>query len=186
LMLSFLPLGIDSESIQSINTYPFDAFQTHADLLRPTSRGRLWIDSDDPAKPPRFFFNYLQTDHDRIALRSAVKLIREVHAQPAFAPFRGAELVPGSSVAEDEDIDAWVRRTVETGYHPVGTCKMGPSADRSAVVGPDCRVHGLEGLRVVDASIMPSAVSGNTNAATIMIAEKASDDIMQSSSIKAA
>ena len=177
LMLSFLPLGIDSESIQSINTYPFDAFQTHADLLRPTSRGRLWLDSTDPAAPPRFLFNYLETQHDRDSMRAAVRLIRDVHAQRAFDPFRGAEIVPGADVSSDADIDAWVRRTVETGYHPVGTCKMGPATDAGAVVDEACRVHGVEGLRVVDASIMPSVVSGNTNAATIMIAEKASDMI---------
>jgi choline dehydrogenase len=177
LMLSFLPLAIDSDAIQSINTYPHDGFQTHADLLRPTSRGRLTLADADPATPPRFVFNYLETEHDRYALRTAVKLIREVHGQPALAPYRGEELAPGAEVGSDAEIDAWVRRTVETGYHPVGTCKMGPEGDRAAVVGPDCRVHGVAGLRVVDASVMPSVVSGNTNAATIMIAEKASDAI---------
>ncbi|MFO1038671.1 MAG: choline dehydrogenase [Geminicoccaceae bacterium] len=177
LMLSFLALAIDSESIQSINTYPHDGFQTHADLLRPTSRGRLWLSNPHPTVPPRFVFNYLETQHDRDALRNAVKLIREIHAQPALAPYRGPELAPGESVRSDAEIDAWIRRTVETGYHPVGTCKMGPETDRTAVVDPDCRAHGLAGLRVVDASVMPRVVSGNTNAATIMIAEKASDAI---------
>ena len=186
LMLSFLPLGINSESIQSINSYPFDAFQTHADLLRPTSRGRLWLASADPATPPRFVFNYLRTQQDRDALRSAVRLIRTVHAQAAFAPFRGEEIVPGAAIQSDTEVDTWIRRTVETGYHPVGTCKMGPASDSSAVVDEACRVHGIEGLRVVDASIMPSVVSGNTNAATIMIAEKASDLIGSGESMRRA
>ena len=180
LMLSFLPLAIDSESIQSINSYPHDGFQTHADLLRPTSRGRLTLADTSPTTPPRFVFNYLETEHDREALRTAVRLIREVHAQPALAPFRGPELAPGPEIRSAAEVDAWIRRTVETGYHPVGTCKMGPAGDDTAVVDPDCRVHGLAGLRVIDASVMPAVVSGNTNAATIMIAEKASDGILGS------
>lgn len=180
LMLSFLPLAIDSESIQSINSYPHDGFQTHADLLRPTSRGRLMLADTSPTTPPRFVFNYLETEHDREALRTAVRLIREVHAQPALAAFRGAELAPGPEIRSAPEVDAWIRRTVETGYHPVGTCKMGPAGDDTAVVDPDCRVHGLAGLRVIDASVMPAVVSGNTNAATIMIAEKASEGILGS------
>jgi choline dehydrogenase len=175
LQLAFLPLAIDSDSLQSMNSYPTDGFQTHADLVRPTSRGRMTLASADPTVAPRFVMNYLQTQSDRDALRIAVKLIREIHAQPAFAPFRGPEIKPGEAVRSDAEIDAWVRATVETGYHPVGTCKMGPDSDPTAVVDPACRVHGVEGLRVVDASVMPSIVSGNTNAATIMIAEKASD-----------
>jgi choline dehydrogenase len=175
LQLSFLPLAINSDSLQSMNSYPTDGFQTHADLVRPTSRGRLFLASADPAVPPRFVMNYLQTQEDRDALRIAVKLIREVHAQPGFAAYRGPEIKPGADVRTDAEIDAWVRATVETGYHPVGTCKMGPDSDPTAVVDPTCRVHGIGSLRVVDASIMPSIVSGNTNAATIMIGERASD-----------
>ena len=178
LMLSFCPLAIDSESIQSINSYPFDGFQTHADLLRPTSRGRMSLADASPTTPPRLLFNYLQTQHDRDVLRSAVRQIREVHAQNAFAAYRAEELKPGPDVNSDAEVDAWIRKTVETGYHPVGTCKMGPETDTMAVVDPECRVHGLTGLRVVDASVMSSVVSGNTNAATIMIAEKASDMIL--------
>ena len=184
-MLSFLPLAIDSESIQSINSYPHDGFRTHADLLRPTSRGQLTLADAEPTTPPRFVFNYLQTEHDREALRTAVRMIREVHGQPALAPFRGEELAPGAHVGSDAEVDAWIRRTVETGYHPVGTCKMGPEGDRTAVVDPECRVHGVAGLRVVDASVMPGVVSGNTNAATIMIAEKASDAIRGSTAAAA-
>jgi choline dehydrogenase len=103
-----------------------------------------------------------------------VHLTREILAQPALTPYRGEELNPGDAIQRDEDIDAWVRRNVETCYHPVGTCRMGLNPAGN-VVDPECRVHGVAGLRVVDASIMPAIVSGNTNAPTIMIAEKVSD-----------
>jgi choline dehydrogenase len=105
-----------------------------------------------------------------------VKLAREVFAQDAFEPYRGPELMPGAHVTRDEQIDAFVRKTAETIYHPVGSAKMGH--DEDSVVDPSLKVRGLEGLRVVDASVMPSLVSGNTNAPTIMIAEKASDMIL--------
>jgi choline dehydrogenase len=106
-------------------------------------------------------------------LRTSVRLTREILAQSALTPFRGEELSPGPALKTDAEIDAFVRRGVETCYHPVGTCRMGTSKD--CVVDAECRVHGTTGLRVVDASVMPSIVSGNTNAPTIMIAEKASD-----------
>ncbi len=107
---------------------------------------------------------------------SASQLLREILAQPALAPYRGAELFPGPGVRSKDEIDAWVRQAVETCYHPVGTCRMGMASEHSAVVVDDAlRVHGIDGLRVVDASIMPSIVSGNTNAPTIMIAERAAD-----------
>jgi choline dehydrogenase len=109
-------------------------------------------------------------------LREGVKLAREVFAQEAFDPYRGPELMPGAHVTRDEQIDAFVRKTAETIYHPVGSAKMGH--DEDSVVDPSLKVHGIEGLRVVDASVMPSLVSGNTNAPTIMIAEKTSDMIL--------
>ncbi|KAK1786584.1 hypothetical protein P4O66_003032 [Electrophorus voltai] len=110
-------------------------------------------------------------------LRQCMKLAREIFAQKAFAPFRGPEVLPGAAVQSDKDIDALVRRKAESAYHPSCTCKMGRPTDRAAVVDPETRVYGLDGLRVVDASIMPSMVSGNLNAPTIMIAEKAADAI---------
>ena len=114
---------------------------------------------------------------DRADMRQGVKLLREVLAQKALEPYRGAEIFPGPEIRSDEEIDAWVRRAVETCYHPVGTCRMGPATEAGAVVDDRLRVHGLDGLCVVDASVMPAIVSGNTNAPTIMIAEKASDMI---------
>ena len=105
-------------------------------------------------------------------------MMREVAAQPALASLRGEELTPGESVQSDEEIDAWMRASAETIYHPVGTCRMGPAHDPMAVVDDDLRLIGLAGLRVVDASVMPTLVGGNTNAPTIMIAEKAADLIL--------
>jgi choline dehydrogenase len=139
--------------------------------------GRVAAQSADARTPPSILFNYLQRQRDRDDFRRSVVLIREILAQAALDPYRGAELFPGPGVKSDAAIDAWVRQAVETCYHPVGTCKMARDSDANAVVDDQLRVHGVEGLRVVDASIMPSIVSGNTNAPTIMIAEKAADMI---------
>ena len=108
-------------------------------------------------------------------MRDGVRMVRKIVAQKAMAPYLGPEIWPGAPTQTDEEIDAWIRETAETIYHPVGTAKMGH--DEMAVVDERCRVHGLEGLRVIDASVMPTLVGGNTNAPTIMIAEKISDDI---------
>jgi choline dehydrogenase len=120
--------------------------------------------------------NYLEAEEDRRAMREGTKIARDIFAQAAFDPYRGPELMPGAHVRTDDQIDAWIRKTAETIYHPVGSAKMGKDAD--SVVDPSLKVYGIEGLRVVDASIMPALVSGNTNAPTIMIAEKASDMIL--------
>jgi choline dehydrogenase len=159
----------------TVETRPEHAFQVHIDLLRPESLGRVEALSADARQPPSILFNYLQSPRDREDFRVSVELLREVLAQKALDPYRGEELFPGPEVRGGEEIDAWVRQAVETCYHPVGTCKMGIASDRLAVVDDELRVHGLSGLRVVDASIMPSIVSGNTNAPTIMIAERAAD-----------
>jgi len=151
-------------------------YMAHVCQLRPESRGYISLKSSDPLAAPLIQPNYLEADEDRRALREGVKLAREVFAQKAFDAYRGPELMPGAHVMRDEQIDLFVRKTAETIYHPVGSAKMGTGAD--CVVDPSLRVHGLQGLRIVDASIMPSLVSGNTNAPTIMIAEKASDMIL--------
>lgn len=152
-----------------------DGFSLHLCQLRPESRGRIGLHSADPLADPLIEANYLATPEDRRVLRDAVKIGRDVASQAALDPYRDAELAPGADVRSDADIDAWVRATAETIYHPVGTCRMGD--DARAVVDGGLRVRGLAGLRVVDASVMPSLVSGNTNAPTIMIAEKAADMI---------
>jgi choline dehydrogenase len=154
-----------------------DGFSLHLCQLRPESRGRIALASADPLADPLIFANYLSQPEDRRVMRECVKIGRDVASQAALDPYRDEELAPGKDVRSDADIDAWVRRTAETIYHPVGTCKMGADGDPSAVVDAELKVRGIDGLRVVDASVMPTLVGSNTNAPTIMIAEKAADMI---------
>ena len=154
-----------------------EAFQVHAGTMRETSRGWIRIRSDDPHKHPEIQPNYLSTEQDRKEMRDAVKLTREIFAQKGFDPYRGEEIQPGPHVRTDAEIDAFIRAKADSAYHPCGTCKMGDVNDRDAVVDPKARVRGIDNLRIVDASIMPSVVSGNLNAPTIMIAEKCADMI---------
>jgi choline dehydrogenase len=136
------------------------------------------LTSADPRHPPGIRFNYLQTEQDRLEFRTGIKLTREIFAQKAFDPYRGAELAPGPDVKTDQEIDAHLRRKAESAYHPSCSCKMGLATDPLAVVDDEGRVHGVDALRVIDASIIPNVVSGNLNAPTIMIAEKLSDAIL--------
>ena len=154
-----------------------DGFTFHVCQLRPESRGRVGLKSADPMDDPAIFANYLAADEDRRALREGVRMMRKVAEQSALKPYVTAEYAPGAAVQTDAEIDAWIRKTAETIYHPVGTCRMGADGDPMAVVDAQCRVQGIAGLRVVDASVMPTLVGGNTNAPTIMIAEKISDVI---------
>ena len=144
--------------------------------LRPESRGEVTLGSADPLAPPRIFYNYLATETDRAIHHRALTMAREMHAQSAFDPFRGDELDPGPACTTAADVEAYVARVASSHFHPVGTCRMG--SDERAVVDPQLRVNGIEGLRVVDASIMPRLVGANTNAPAIMIAEKAADLIL--------
>lgn len=144
-------------------------------LMRPTSRGRVWIDSADPTAKPKFVFNYLSTADDMSQAVAAVKLTRLLTAQSAWNQYRDIELKPGPSVVSDDEIAAYLRKVVGTQYHPCGTCRMG--RDELSVVDEAGRVHETDNLRIVDASIMPSIVSGNLNAPVIMVAEKLSDCI---------
>ena len=150
-------------------------FQAHISQMRPTSRGFVRLRSSDPFAPPVIQFNHLQTENDRQEFRDALKLTREIIAQDALAPYRGRELSPGIDVTSDRDVDAFARATGETEHHPACTCKMG--YDDMAVVDRETRVHGVDGLRVVDASIMPQIVTANLNATCIMLGEKAADMI---------
>ncbi|XP_004419882.1 PREDICTED: choline dehydrogenase, mitochondrial [Ceratotherium simum simum] len=154
-----------------------EAYQVHVGTMRGTSVGWLKLRSANPQDHPVIQPNYLSTETDIEDFRRCVKLTREIFAQKALAPFRGKELQPGSHVQSDKEIDAFVRAKADSAYHPSCTCKMGQPSDPTAVVDPQTRVLGVENLRVVDASIMPSVVSGNLNAPTIMIAEKAADII---------
>jgi len=155
-----------------------DGFTLHVCQLRPESRGAVGLRSADPFDDPTILGNYLAADEDRRALREGVRMAREVVAQAALDPYRDAEYAPGADVRADADIDAWIRAKSETIYHPVGTCRMGAAGDPLAVVDDQLRVQGVAGLRVIDASVMPTLVGGNTNAPTIMIAERAADLIL--------
>ena len=150
-------------------------YTVHACALRPRSRGALRLKSNDPAQPAAIHANYLSDaeGYDLKMMVEGVRLSREILAQTAFDAYRGPEIFPGVDASDDRALETFVRRKAETIYHPVGTCRMGIDAD--AVVDSELRVHGLRGLRVVDASIMPSLPGGNTNAPTIMIAEHAAD-----------
>ncbi|MES2033245.1 MAG: choline dehydrogenase [Pseudomonadota bacterium] len=152
-----------------------DGFTLHVCQLRPESRGKVGLRSADPTDDPTIFANYLATEEDRRAVREGVRIARDVASQAALDPYRGDEYSPGKSVQTDAEIDAWIRAKAETIYHPVGTCRMGVDGDALAVVDDQLRVQGIEGLRVVDASVMPTLIGGNTNAPTIMIAEKIAD-----------
>ena len=145
-------------------------------VLRPESRGSIHVRSGDPAQAPSIRFNFLSDELDRRVLIDSVRWVRRVLAAKAMDDFRDAELKPGPEVESDDEIVGWIRATAETAFHPVGTCKMG--RDPMAVVDERLRVHGVAGLRVADGSIMPTLVSGNTNAACIMIGEKASEMIL--------
>lgn len=174
LQYHFLPMAVSYDGTASATCH---GYQAHVGPMRATSRGRVKLRSDDPRQHPSILFNYMSTEQDRTEMRAAVRLTREIMAQDAFAPYRGDELAPGRAVQTDAEIDAFIRQLGESAYHPCGTCKMGDASDRMAVVGEDLTLHGIDGLRVVDASVMPSIVSGNLNAPTIMIAEKAADII---------
>jgi choline dehydrogenase len=151
-------------------------FMAYFNLARPESRGTIKIRSTDPRQHPSIQPNYLGASKDVQTMREGIRIGRKILAQKAFDPYRGEEYGPGSKAKSDADIDSYVRQTSETIYHPVGTCKMG--SDPLAVVDSELRVHDVPGLRVIDASIMPRLVSGNTNAPTIMIAEKGADFIL--------
>ena len=150
-------------------------FQVHVGHNKPASRGWVRITSPAPLDKPSIQFNYLDNEHDREGFRQCVRLTREIIAQPALAPYRGAEIQPGESVQSDDEIDAFVRKFSESAYHPACTCKMG--VDDLAVVDPQTCVRGIDGLRVVDASIFPIITNGNLNAPTIMVAERVADII---------
>jgi choline dehydrogenase len=152
-----------------------EGFMASANVCRPRSRGRVTIASADPLQAPLIDPNYLADPEDMRTARESLRIARRLIAQSAFDEFRSAEYAPGDAVQSDEALDAYIRATAMSIYHPVGTCRMG--TDPMAVVDSRLRVHGIDGLRVVDASVMPSIVSGNTNAATMMIAERAADFI---------
>jgi choline dehydrogenase len=169
IQLHFLPvLVVDHGRVQMKK----NGYSLHVCTLRPESTGTIRLKSKDPKEHPLIDANYLAERKDLDTLIKGVKMGREIFAQSGLDPYRADEFQPGAAVKTDADIEQWVRAKCETIYHPVGTCKMGADNDPMAVVDNQCRVRGLEGLRVVDASVMPTLIGGNTNAPTIMIAER--------------
>jgi choline dehydrogenase len=170
----FLPVAVTYDGSSMASEH---GFQAHVGPMRSKSRGWVRLRSRDPREYPQIRFNYLSHEDDMVEMRQCVRLTRELFAQPAFDRYRGREIQPGPAVQSDAEIDAFVRAKVESAYHPSCSCKMGSAADPLAVVDNEARVFGLENLRVVDSSIMPSITNGNLNAPTIMIAEKMADHI---------
>jgi len=148
----------------------------NVNVLRSESTGSIHIKSSDPAEPPAIRFNFLSTEHDRTGVLAAIRKGRELMATSPMKEVTGEEIAPGAHLQKDDELIEWVRNNAETTYHPTGTCKMG--ADALAVVDSALRVHGIQGLRVADASIMPTLTSGNTNAPTIMIGEKCAELVL--------
>jgi choline dehydrogenase len=171
----FLPMAVSYDGSSLAQEH---GFQAHVGPMRSKSKGWVRLASPDPADKPRIFFNYLSEADDWVEMRACVRLTREIFAQKAFDRYRGREIQPGADVQTDEQIDAFVRDKVESAYHPSCSCRMGDENDPMAVVDPQAEVRGLDGLRVVDSSIMPSITTGNLNAPTIMLAEKAADHIL--------
>lgn len=171
----FLPAAMRYDGKAAVKGH---GYQVHVGPNKPTSRGKVWISSDNPDAPPKIQFNYLSTEQDKIDWRSCIRLTREILQQPALANYSGGEIQPGDNINSDEEIDAWVKKNVESAYHPSCSCKMGAVTDNMAVVDSQCRVRGIKNLRVVDSSIFPVITNGNLNAPTLMVAEKAADLIL--------
>ncbi|HGP4174100.1 TPA: choline dehydrogenase [Pseudomonas aeruginosa] len=168
----FLPVAINYNGSKGVQEH---GFQAHMGSMRSPSRGRIHLKSRDPRQHPSILFNYMSHEQDWQEFRDGIRLTREIMNQPALDPYRGRELSPGASVQSDAELDEFIRNHAETAFHPSCSCKMG--SDDMAVVDGQGRVHGMEGLRVVDASIMPLIITGNLNATTIMMAEKIADRI---------
>ncbi len=171
----FLPMAVSYDGSSLAQEH---GFQAHVGPMRSKSRGSVRLRSREPLDKPRILFNYMSDTEDWVEMRACVRLTREIFAQRAFDRYRGRELQPGDAVQSDAQIDAFIREKAESAYHPSCSCKMGAQEDPKAVVDPETRVRGMQNLRVVDSSIMPSVTTGNLNAPTIMLAEKAADHIL--------
>ena len=173
--LHFLPAAVRYDGTQAFDGH---GFQVHLGPNKPGSRGRVSIDAANADAQPRILFNYLTQADDVRVWRACLRLVRKIMRQPALDRFRGEEIQPGAGVETDTEIDRWVRGNAESAYHPSCTCRMGDAGDDAAVVDHECRVRGLERLRVVDSSVFPSITNGNLNAPTIMVAERVADMIL--------
>ena len=171
----FLPIAVRYDGKVAAGGH---GFQAHVGPMRSKSRGAVTLRSADPSAPPVIRFNYMSHPDDWTEFRAAIRLTREIFAQPAMAPYVKSELQPGPEVQTDDEIDAFLREHVESAYHPCGTARMGRRSDPMAVVDPECRVIGVEGLRLADSSVFPQVTNGNLNAPSIMVGEKAADHIL--------
>ncbi|HEY9040530.1 MAG TPA: choline dehydrogenase [Roseovarius sp.] len=171
----FLPMAVRYDGQAAAEGH---GFQAHVGPMRSASRGRVSLASSDPAEAPHIAFNYMAHDSDWEDFRRCIRLTREIFGQAAFDPYRGKEIQPGADLQSDEQLNAFIAEHAESAYHPCGTCRMGAVDDADAVVDPECRVIGVEGLRVADSSIFPRITNGNLNAPSIMAGEKASDMIL--------
>lgn len=171
----FLPIAVRYDGQVAAEGH---GFQAHVGPMRSQSRGAVTLRSADPKAPPRILFNYMSHPSDWEDFRTCIRLTREIFAQEAFASFRGHEIQPGDAAQSDAALDDFIRDHVESAYHPCGTCKMGAADDPLAVVDPECRVIGVDGLRVADSSIFPQITNGNLNGPSIMTGEKAADHIL--------
>ncbi len=172
----FLPVAIRYDGKAPARSH---GFQAHVGPMRSASRGRVRLTSASPDAPPSIRFNYMSDPGDWEDFRTCIRLTREIFRQPAMRPFTGEEITPGADRQGDAELDEFIGEAVESAYHPCGTCRMGDPGDPQAVVDPHCRVIGVDGLRVVDSSIFPRITNGNLNAPTIMVAERASDLILE-------
>ncbi|CCM80029.1 MULTISPECIES: choline dehydrogenase [Rhizobium] len=172
LKFEFFPLSI---SHSNYKPYPEEAFQVHCTLETSHARGSISLRTADPSDKPVLHFNYLSDDRDMETFREGIGLVRELIASPPFDEFRGAEIEPGRDVQSKEALDQWIRHRATTAYHISSTCSMGRADDPNAVVSPELKVHGIEGLRVADSSVMPVIVTSNLNATAIMIGDRAAD-----------
>ncbi len=171
----FLPIAVSYNGEVAAEGH---GFQAHVGPMRSKSRGAVTLRSANPADPPRIQFNYMSHPDDWVEFRNCIRLTREIFGQQAFAPFVDHEIQPGSDVQTDDQVDAFLRQHAESAYHPCGTARVGRASDPLAVVDPECRVIGVEGLRVADSSIFPQVTNGNLNAPSIMVGEKAADHIL--------
>ncbi|AUQ90789.1 choline dehydrogenase BetA [Phaeobacter inhibens] len=175
IMYHFLPIAVRYDGQAAAEGH---GFQAHVGPMRSDSRGEVTLASADPNDAPKILFNYMSTEKDWEDFRKCIRLTREVFAQDAMKPFVKHEIQPGDALQSDEELNGFIREHVESAYHPCGTCKMGAAEDPMAVVDPECRVIGVEGLRVADSSIFPRITNGNLNGPSIMTGEKASDHIL--------
>jgi choline dehydrogenase len=171
----FLPIAVRYDGKAAAEGH---GFQAHTGPMRSKSRGAVTLRSSDPATPPRILFNYMSHPDDWADFRRCIRLTREIFGQAAFQPYLKSEIQPGAQVQTDDQLDAFIMAHVESAYHPCGTARMGRADDLHAVVDPECRVIGVDGLRVADSSIFPQLTNGNLNAPSIMVGEKAADHLL--------